>query len=289
VAIKVLLCYAYQNEGMVKRLKNHLSSLEHHEDIILQDYGNIPPGAEWEEEMSKYFEEAQIILLVISDAFLASRYYCKTGIQQAIQRHEHKNARVIPIILRPVLWEKPPIDKLQPLPDAARPVSKWRSLDDGFMNVALGIQRVVEQWNTKSLPGPLAEREAIMTDLDQLITTVKAQMQLPVRANAVAGTLQQLSIFIPNEVTLADLIVGWRILAQSSQNAEDAATTQRRVTCGELADMAARITQEQGSLARAIQTWQSWQEAFANSNDPRQFAMAKTFARELSELQASSH
>lgn len=289
MAINILLCYAHQEEGMVKQLKNHLSSLTHQGLITLWDYGNILPGTEWKQEMKKHLEEAQIILLLISSSFIASHYHFSVEMKAAIERHERKEACVIPIILRYADWSIPPIDKLWPLPDSARPISDWHPRDKGFMDVARGIEKVVEQWNTQSLSGLLAEREALVASLDQLIATVKAQMQPPGRATAAASTLQQLSILIPNEVTLADLIVGWRILAQPSQEVEDAPVAQRRVTCGELADMAAQITREQGQIERAIQTWRSWQEAFAYSNDPRQAAMAKTFARELSELQASSH
>ena len=88
---------------------------------------------------------------------------------------------------------------------------------------------------------------------------------------------------------LADLVAGWRTLSQDSQQEEEPATTQRRVTCGELATMAAQFTTEQGNLAQAIKTWRIWRDAFQKSDDPRQATMAKTFARELTELQATMH
>jgi len=129
----------------------------------------------------------------------------------------------------------------------------------------------------------------LMVYLDQLVETVKSHMQPPPRAIATANTLQQLSIFIPNDVTLADLVVGWRMLSHASQQQEEPAIAQRRVTCGELAEMASQFTGEQGNLAQAIRTWHIWVEAFKNSNDPRQATMARTFTRELAELQEATH
>src|SRR2546429_8167949 len=70
VAVTILLCYAHQDERMVSQLKNHLSLLEHNGLIALWDYGNIRPGAEWEQEIDKHLDEAQIILLLISSSFL---------------------------------------------------------------------------------------------------------------------------------------------------------------------------------------------------------------------------
>ena len=127
-----------------------------------------------------------------------------------------------------------------------------------------------------------------MADLDQLIATVKLQLQPPARAEATATTLQELSIFIPNDVTLADLMVGWRTLSRSTQNEEDIATERRRITCGELADIASGFTSEQGNVEQAIKTWQIWRDAFQRSDDARQVTMSKTFGRELIELQEAS-
>jgi len=285
VPVTILLCYAHEDESMVHQLKKHLSLLERNGLIELWGYGNISAGSEWKQEMYKHLDEAQIILLLISSSFLESDYCYNVQMQRAIERHERKEARVIPVILHPVYWNVPPIDKLQPLPDHARAISTWRNRNEGYANVTGGIIKVIEQWNTHSLPDPTVERKEMIANLDQLIETVKSQMQPPPRALATASTLEQLSIFIPNDVTLADLVVGWRTLSLASKQGEEPATSQRRVTCGELAGMASRFASGQGNLAQAIKTWHIWAEAFKKSDDPRQAAMAKTFARELTELQ----
>lgn len=289
MAVTVLLCYAHEDERMASQLKKHLSSLEHNRLVALWDYGNISPGDEWKQEIDKRLGEAQIILLLISASFLASQFCYKMEMQEAIKRHERKEVRVIPVILRHVHWKEPPLDKIQALPDRAKPISGWSSQDEGFANVAEGIARVIKQWNAHSLADPIAERRMLIAHLAQLIETVKLQMQPPPRALAAANTLQQLSIFVPNDVTLADLVVGWQTLSRASSQEEDPATSQRRVTCGELAQMASQFTVDQGDLAQAIKTWQIWRDAFKSSGDPRQAAMAKTFARELTELQEALH
>jgi TIR domain len=289
VAIKILLCYAYDDEGMKNELKAHLSPLERISLITIQDPRNIDAGSEWKQAMETYLNEAQVILLLASSSFIDSDYCYKMQMQRAIEHHEHKEARVIPVILRPVYLDIPPFDKLQALPDESKPITRWAHRDDGFENVVVGIAKVVKQWNTQSLPDPQAERKAFMADLDQTIEAVKAQLQPQPRAIATANTLQQLSIFIPNDVTLADLLVGWRTLAHPLKEGEDPATAQRRITCDQLADIAAQFTTAAGSLAQAIKTWRIWRDAFQKSDDARQAAMAKTFARELSELQDAAH
>lgn len=286
--ITTLLCYDAEDAPMLHQLKKQLNPLARKGLITLWDFGNISPGADWEQELKKHLDEAQLILLLISPSFLDSDYCYNVQMQRAVERHERKEARIIPVILRPVDWEVPPIDKLLPLPDGAKAISTWRNRDEGFKNVADGVKKVIEQWNTSSLPDPKVERKEMIANLSRLTETVKSQMQPLGRAMATAGTLQELSIFIPNDVTLADLVIGWRTLSRPLKQDEEIAIERRRITCSELADIASRFTSVEGNLTQAIKTWQKWAEAFNKSDVPRQINMANTFARELKELQEAA-
>ena len=234
------------------------------------------------QEIDIHFDEAQMILLCISPMFLAGY---EEEIQRAIKRYERKEAHVIPILFRPVRRKKSPIDKLQVLPDRAKPITKWKDRDEGFENVADGISKVVDQWNLHSLSVSIAERRALMANFDQFTEAVKLQMQPLVRALATATTLQQLSRCIPNGVTFADLVVGWQTLSHASTLEEKSGTTCRRITCSELANIASQFVTDQGNLGQAIKIWHEWICTFKYNNDPRQAAMVSTFTRELTELQ----
>ncbi len=179
MAIKTLFCYAYEDVRMANNLKNHLSLLKRNEFITIWDYGNIDAGAMWKQAMESYPNDAQVILLLASSSFIASDYCYSVQIQQAIKRHESKEARVIPVILRPVHLAMPPFDKLQALPDGQKPITAWKPQDEGFKNVAYGIAKVVKQWNPQSFPDPTAKRKVLMIYLDQMIEAVKGQLQPP--------------------------------------------------------------------------------------------------------------
>ncbi len=288
MAVTVLLCYAQEDERMARQLRQHLSLLERNSYISILDYGNIDPGTERDKELKKHLDEAQIILLLISASFLSSDYCYETEMQHAIERHERQEARVIPVILRDCYWKTPPLDKLQPLPDGARPVVQWKGQDKGYTNVAEALARIVKQWNSRSLSEPIAERKTLMADLEQLVEVVKAQMQPPARASHTASTLQELSIYIPVEVTLADLVAGWKILSQPQNNEEEPAISNRRITCGELASIASQFITGPGDVTQAIKTWDVWQRVFNHRDGPRDQTMARTFARELAELREAA-
>ncbi len=61
----------------------------------------ITAGNEWQEEINEHLNTAQIILLLISPDSIASDYCYDIEMTRALERHKAKEARVIPIILRP--------------------------------------------------------------------------------------------------------------------------------------------------------------------------------------------
>jgi hypothetical protein len=61
----------------------------------------------------------------------------------ALQRHERKEARVIPVILRTCDWTDMPYARLQALPTGGRPISSFTDADEAYTDVAKGIRAVV--------------------------------------------------------------------------------------------------------------------------------------------------
>src|SRR5438067_2533914 len=98
-----------------------------HEGLIVDWHSrSISAGEERAKEIDAHLNTAHIILLLISANFLASNYCYGIEMQRALERHETGEARVIPIILRPVDWEHiPSLSKLQALPTKAKPVTTW--------------------------------------------------------------------------------------------------------------------------------------------------------------------
>jgi len=54
---------------------------------------------------------------------MASDFCYSIEMTQAIVRHDANQARVIPIILRPVDWQGAPFEKIQALPTGGKPVT----------------------------------------------------------------------------------------------------------------------------------------------------------------------
>ncbi len=145
-SIEIFCCYARTDQSLLNALKRHLFPLERQGLITLWNDTDISPGANWEKEIEKHLNSAQIILLLVSPDFIASEYCYSKEMLRAMERHEAGEAHVVPIILRPVLWENTPFGQLQALPTDAKPLSghTWHNLDEALFDVAKGIRNVVQ-------------------------------------------------------------------------------------------------------------------------------------------------
>jgi HEAT repeat protein/energy-coupling factor transporter ATP-binding protein EcfA2 len=161
-SMKLFFSYAHKDEPLRDELDNHLSFLKNEDIITTWHDRDITAGTEWEAEIAQQLNTADIILLLISSDFAASRYCYKIELAQALERHKQGTARVIPIILRSCDWTSAPFGKLQALPIAhgngAKPVRQWDDQDEAFTNIAQGIRKAVEELqkpkNTQPNPNP---------------------------------------------------------------------------------------------------------------------------------------
>jgi len=162
-AIEVFYSYSHKDEELRDELEKHLSILKRQGVITGWHDRRIGAGREWEAEIDTHLNTAHIILLLISADFLASDYCYDVEMKRAIERHEAKEARVIPVMLRPCDWKGAPFGKLQALPKDAKPVSSWSDRDQAFLNVAQGIRATVEELAGSSA-SPHAVSEKPSTD-----------------------------------------------------------------------------------------------------------------------------
>jgi len=150
-SVEVFYSYAHEDENLRDELKKHLSNLKR-QGVITDWYDrDISAGKEWNEEIKEHLNSAKVILLLISPDFMNSDYINDVEVKRAMERHESGDARVIPVILRPVDWQGTPFSKLQALPTDAKPVNSWDDPDEAFLDITKGIRKAIQE-----LCGPTA-------------------------------------------------------------------------------------------------------------------------------------
>ena len=94
--VEVFFSYAHEDEPLRKELEKHLSLLRRQGLITGWHDRLIAPGTDWARAIDEHLQQASIILLLVSADFLASDYCYGIEMERALQRHQTKQARVLP-------------------------------------------------------------------------------------------------------------------------------------------------------------------------------------------------
>jgi tRNA A-37 threonylcarbamoyl transferase component Bud32 len=161
-SVKILISYSREDHELCDKLEEHLSPLQHSGKVAVWHDRKINPGAMWSEEISKHLNEADLILLLISSSFIASRYCWDQEVKVALERYKAGTAQVIPIILKPTAWQGTPLGQLKVFPTGAKPLTQWEDQDAAFTDIVRGIGQMVDSLvsgdtNIPSVPSHVKE------------------------------------------------------------------------------------------------------------------------------------
>lgn len=147
---EVFFSYSHKDEELRDELEVHLAQLKNEGILEAWHDRRIPAGDSFDDAISSHLERADIILLLVSPYFLASRYCYHIEMTRALERHEAKEARVIPVILHPCDWHSAPFARLLAMPRDGKPVSKYPNKHDAFLEVAQAIRAAAGSPRTPS-------------------------------------------------------------------------------------------------------------------------------------------
>jgi hypothetical protein len=87
-----------------------------------------------------------VILLLVSSDFINSDYCYDVELKRALKHHENRMSIVVPVILRPVVWNKTLFSKLQALPKDGNPVTEFQNQDSAFVEITEGVRSAIESY-----------------------------------------------------------------------------------------------------------------------------------------------
>ena len=151
--INVFYSYSHKDEDLRLELEAHLAALRRSGLISEWHDRKIEPGQQWRNQIDQNLDSAQLILFLISADFINSGYCMDVEVARALERHKKNEAVIVPVIVRPVLWQSIPwLHELQALPKDALPIIQWSPRDLAYVSVCEGILKLLHR------PAPAAPR-----------------------------------------------------------------------------------------------------------------------------------
>ncbi len=125
-------------------MEKHLAPLRHQGAIESWHDRRILAGSALDAAIDEQINTADVILLLVSASFLASRYCYTIEMQRALERHEAHKAKVVPVILRACDWQATPLGGLLAVPKDGKLITSWANPDEAFADVAKSVRALVE-------------------------------------------------------------------------------------------------------------------------------------------------
>jgi formylglycine-generating enzyme required for sulfatase activity len=154
---RVLLCYAHQDRDWCDRLRAHLGQLTHSGELRAFHDRDVQASSDGTGELETSLRSSEVIVLLISPQFLASRW-CTKEIVGAVRDSSLSGGRVVPVIIDYCNWSAFEFGKYQAMPrdgsKEVRPLVTWPNSNLALAEIAREIQLILKR-RDKSLVEPL--------------------------------------------------------------------------------------------------------------------------------------
>ncbi len=149
--IDLFITYADEDQMLRDELIEYLGVLRNQELINIW-HGSDVSLQKGSQQVLKHFNKAKVILLLISPAFIDSRFVDSGEMRSATARYEHGEAYVISVVLRPVDWEGSRFSRLPKLSGGDEPIIEESPRDQALGEVVRSIRLIIEElqktWST---------------------------------------------------------------------------------------------------------------------------------------------
>jgi predicted transcriptional regulator len=163
MAIKLFISYAHRDESFKDELKEHLSGLIRSGHISEWNDRKIAPGADFNQEINQHLESSNLIIFLISSAFMDSDYCTGIEAKKALEMNQKGKAVLVPVVVRSVDWSHSGLWHLQGLPKDVKPVDTWSNRDQAWLSVTDGIKEIINPISSRKSANliPSAATESI--------------------------------------------------------------------------------------------------------------------------------
>jgi hypothetical protein len=145
-SLRVVTSYAHTDKDWLAKFDKFWKPLRESQGIASWTDHGIIAGQSWDDVIKTVFKSADIFIFLLSADTLASEYINSVELKIALERRAAGHSEIVPVILRPCLWEETVFQNMQVLPTSAKPVTTWSNKDEAFLDVANGLKKVFENF-----------------------------------------------------------------------------------------------------------------------------------------------
>lgn len=141
---RIFISYSHKDDKLREELDDHLQPLRRAGLVESWHDRKILPGDDWKKEIDQNLERADVVVLLVSVAFINSDFCYENEMARALTRHAEGTVRIVPVICKACTWQVTPLGRLQALPKDGVPLSQFPDRDAAWTDVVIGLRRVID-------------------------------------------------------------------------------------------------------------------------------------------------
>jgi hypothetical protein len=137
---QIFISYSHRDERWRDRLITALAPLAHRDEIDVWADTMIMPGENWHETIEDHIERSNVAVMMVSAAFLASKYIIDTELPQVLASAKQGRLTVAWVPVSASMWEVTELAKFQATIDPRRPLDQMTRAEADQALVTVGRQ-----------------------------------------------------------------------------------------------------------------------------------------------------
>ncbi len=122
---KIFISYSHKDAEFKDKLVRQLEILNLAGLCSAWEDGRIQAGTDWNQEIKKAIEEADVAVLMVSEGFLNSKFIKEYEVPLILERKEKDGLTVLPLFVKPCEWKNIPwLAKIQGFPPGGKILSQ---------------------------------------------------------------------------------------------------------------------------------------------------------------------
>jgi hypothetical protein len=154
--IRVFIAYSRRDRSFLEQFCAALAPYEQSGQLQVFVDSRIVPGQIWEAELQEQLAQARIVVMLLSNDFLNSRYCMDEEVPRALARHRRGECQIMPVLIRACRYDKSTLAELQAVQPDDRAVDEHDRKDSAWKAVTVRLDEVIDQIESAALPKPRA-------------------------------------------------------------------------------------------------------------------------------------
>ena len=126
---QIFISYSHEDNRWRERLVKALAPYARNDEIELFDDSQIQPGADWAQLLDREMARANVAVLLVTSAFLASKFIATVELPRILERAKEGGLTVVWVPISASAWEQTPLKKIQAAVSPRKPLDQMTRPD----------------------------------------------------------------------------------------------------------------------------------------------------------------